>query len=73
MAEVLPILLTTRLGWKSIGCASTVKTDHVARREERVEIDYAGFVIDDGFLLGYGLNYDEYYRNLPGIYELVED
>ena len=33
-----------------------------------VKIDYVGFVIPDEFVLGYGLDYDEAYRNLPAIY-----
>lgn len=30
-----------------------------------VDVDYVGFVIPDEFVLGYGLDYDQYYRNLP--------
>jgi hypoxanthine phosphoribosyltransferase len=33
----------------------------------QVEIDYKGFVIDDRFVVGYGLDYAEKYRNLPFI------
>lgn len=32
-----------------------------------VEIDYKGFVIPDAFVVGYGLDYDERYRNVPFI------
>lgn len=37
------------------------------RRQRRVEIaaDYIGFEIDDEFVVGYGLDYQERYRNLP--------
>jgi hypoxanthine phosphoribosyltransferase len=38
-----------------------------ARREVEVTIDYCGFVIPDKFVFGYGLDADEYYRNLPFI------
>lgn len=45
--------------------------DKRARREVAIEADYVGISMDDGFLVGYGLDYDERYRNLPDIY-LVE-
>lgn len=41
--------------------------DKVERREVDVQIDYHGFVIPDKFVFGYGLDADEYYRNLPFI------
>ena len=30
-----------------------------------VEADYAGFIVPNEFLVGYGLDYEGYYRNLP--------
>jgi len=42
--------------------------DKRARREAEIEPDYAGLVMDDGFIVGYGLDHDEKYRNLPEIY-----
>ncbi len=39
--------------------------DKAERREADVPIDYRGFVIPDKFVFGYGLDLDEYYRNLP--------
>ncbi len=41
--------------------------DKVERREVEVKIDYRGFIIPDKFVFGYGLDADEYYRNLPFI------
>lgn len=41
--------------------------DKAERREVEVKIDYRGFVIPDKFVFGYGLDADEYYRNLPFI------
>lgn len=41
--------------------------DKEARREVDVPIDYSGFPIDDVFVVGYGLDFDEQYRNLPYI------
>lgn len=41
--------------------------DKPARRIAQVDIDYTGFVIDDDFLVGYGLDVAGRYRNLPYI------
>jgi hypoxanthine phosphoribosyltransferase len=41
--------------------------DKASRREVAVPIDYCGFSIPDKFVFGYGLDIDEYYRNLPFI------
>jgi hypoxanthine phosphoribosyltransferase len=38
-----------------------------ARARTSVPIDYKGFVIDDVFVVGYGLDFGEKYRNLPFI------
>lgn len=38
-----------------------------ARAKTKVPIDYKGFVIEDRFVVGYGLDYGEKYRNLPFI------
>jgi len=46
--------------------------DKRARREVEIEADYIGISMDDGFIIGYGLDHDERYRNLPDIY-LVEE
>ncbi len=43
------------------------------RRKKKVEIDFYGFKIEKGFLVGYGLDCAEKYRNLKGIYELITD
>lgn len=49
--------------------------DKPSRRETEVDIDYTGFVIPDHFVVGYGLDYAQKYRNLPyiGNVEFVED
>jgi hypoxanthine phosphoribosyltransferase len=41
--------------------------DKPDRREVEVKVDYNGFVIPDEFVVGYGLDYDQKYRNLPYI------
>ncbi|KFE72253.1 hypoxanthine phosphoribosyltransferase [Hyalangium minutum] len=38
-----------------------------SRARTKIQIDYKGFVIDDVFVVGYGLDYGEKYRNLPFI------
>ena len=42
-----------------------VLLDKPARRVEKIAADYVGFTIPDEFVVGYGLDYDEKYRNLP--------
>ncbi len=38
-----------------------------SRRKVDVDIDYCGYEVPDEFLVGYGLDYAENYRNLPVI------
>jgi hypoxanthine phosphoribosyltransferase len=44
--------------------------DKKERRVVPVEVDYIGFSVNRGFLVGYGLDCAEKYRNLPAIYSL---
>jgi len=46
--------------------------DKPSRREVEVDVEYIGFSIPDEFVVGYGLDYDQKYRNLPyiGVVEL---
>ena len=48
-------------------------TDKPSRRQVPVAIDYLGLTAPDKFLVGYGLDCDEKFRNLPDIYFLKED
>ena len=41
--------------------------DKPARRTVEVNADYIGFTIPNEFVVGYGLDYNDYYRNLPFI------
>jgi len=50
---------------KSVRIASLLSKP--ARRQVEVHIDYLGFTIEDRFVVGYGLDYDGRYRNLPYI------
>ena len=49
--------------------------DKPERREKEVYVDYQGFQIPDEFVIGYGLDYDQRYRNLPyiGMMHLEEE
>ncbi|MCR5093661.1 MAG: hypoxanthine phosphoribosyltransferase [Lachnospiraceae bacterium] len=51
----------------------TTLLDKPDRRETDVKVDYTGFAIPDKFVVGYGLDYDQKYRNLPYIGEMVFD
>jgi len=42
--------------------------DKKARREVEMEADYVGKEVDDVFIVGYGIDFNEAYRNLPQIY-----
>lgn len=44
-----------------------------SRREVEVQLDYVGFEIPNTFVVGYDLDYDEMYRTMPGIGEVVFD
>ncbi len=48
--------------------------DKPSRRVVDVEVEYTGFTIPDEFVVGYGLDYDQKYRNLPyiGVLEFVD-
>ena len=54
--------------------ASSVTTcallDKPSRRVVDVKGDYVGFAIPDEFVVGYGLDWDEKFRNLPDVYTL---
>jgi hypoxanthine phosphoribosyltransferase len=42
-------------------------TDKPSRRQIPVTIDYLGFTVPDRFIVGYGIDWDEKFRNLPDI------
>ncbi len=46
--------------------------DKRKRRKVAFEADYVGFSMEDGFLVGYGLDYGERYRFLPDIYVIKQ-
>jgi hypoxanthine phosphoribosyltransferase len=61
LASVLEVLSTRKP--KSLYICTLL--DKAERREVEVPVRYRGFVIPNKFVFGYGLDIDEYYRNLP--------
>ncbi|HHX04077.1 MAG TPA: hypoxanthine phosphoribosyltransferase [Tissierellia bacterium] len=47
--------------------------DKSARRETEVQVDYCGFDIEDGFVVGYGIDYAQKFRHLPYIAIIEEE
>jgi hypoxanthine phosphoribosyltransferase len=56
------------MGPRSLGVCALI--DKRERRRTEVAVAYAGHVTDEGFLVGYGLDHAEDYRELPGIFHL---
>ena len=44
--------------------------DKHERRETEINVAYSCFTLEQGFIVGYGLDYNELYRNLPAIFDL---
>ena len=61
-------LLTARKANSVRICALIDKQE---RREVEVAVDYTGFVVTEGFLVGYGLDHAEQHRQYPAIYKIV--
>lgn len=47
--------------------------DKPSRRKVNVDVDYKGFEVPDKFIVGYGLDYEQRYRELPYIAEIIVD
>ena len=58
-------------GAKSLRLA--VLVDKQERREVPVSADFTGFALPGGFVVGYGLDYAERYRELPAIFEVIPE
>lgn len=55
------------------GVKSCVLLDKPERRKVEIEPDYVGFTIPDKFVVGYGLNYGDYYRNIPYVFVVTDE
>ena len=53
--------------------ALAVLIDKASTRVMAIEGDYVGFEIDDVFVVGYGMDYNERFRELPAIHRLLPD
>ncbi len=47
--------------------------DKKARREVAIDVDYVGLEMEDGFIIGYGIDCNEKYRNLPEIWVIDQE
>jgi hypoxanthine phosphoribosyltransferase len=63
--------LVQELGAATVKTCVLLRKDRPAARE--APVDYVGFEIPDEFVVGYGLDYNDYYRNLPDIVVLKQD
>jgi len=57
-------------GAKSVRTCALI--DKKERREVEVSIEYVGFEVNEGFLIGYGLDYCEKYRQLEEVFHLID-
>ncbi len=55
----------------SVTCC--VLLDKPSRRKVDLEPDYIGFTIPDKFVVGYGLNYGDHYRNVPYVFVVTDE
>ena len=62
------VKILERKGPESIRICAFI--DKLERRNIAVTVDYCGFQVEEGFIVGYGLDHDEKYRHLPDIYVL---
>jgi hypoxanthine phosphoribosyltransferase len=62
------VKILERKGPESIRICALIDT--LERRDIAVNVDYCGFQVEEGFIVGYGLDHDEKYRHLSDIYIL---
>ncbi len=52
--------------------SACVLLDKPSRRQVEYKADYVGFEIEDKFIVGYGLNYGDYFRNIDHVFAFVD-
>lgn len=60
-------------GKKPASVKSCVLLDKPSRRAVDYQADYIGFTIEDKFVVGYGLDYSSYYRNIPYVFAVTDE
>ena len=50
---------------RSVACCSLLDKPDRRAPHVKLQLKYTGACVPDAFVVGYGLDYDEYYRNLP--------
>jgi hypoxanthine phosphoribosyltransferase len=60
-------------GAKQVSTAVLVDKRRKREKGGTEEADYVGLTVDNHFLFGYGLDYDEYLRNAPGVYRVASE
>ncbi|MEG0842955.1 MAG: hypoxanthine phosphoribosyltransferase [Romboutsia sp.] len=58
---------------KPTSIKSCVLLDKPSRRKVELVPDYCGFTIEDKFVVGYGLNFGDYYRNIPYVFNVTNE
>ncbi|MDY7031840.1 MAG: hypoxanthine phosphoribosyltransferase [Thermodesulfobacteriota bacterium] len=69
----LSFLMNRLMNEKPESLRLCVLIDKKERREVDIQPDYVGFVLEKGFVVGYGLDFNEKYRYLPEIYRIESD
>ena len=64
-AQVLPFTVVRRARSSRSPSVRKYSSSNASRRRAAVRADYVGYQVPDEFVVGYGLDYDEKYRNLP--------
>ena len=62
----------TQQGCESVQTAVLLDKQH-DRKDAGIDVDFVGLKVVDQYLFGYGMDYKDYFRNVPGIYGIAEE